>query len=50
MGIPMGDVPGHDRLPGGRMVSKILKDLKVGGYIEIEQKRIVLLKTLPDRW
>jgi CRP/FNR family cyclic AMP-dependent transcriptional regulator len=40
-----------DRVGSSReMVSKILKDLKVGGYIEIEQKRIVLLKTLPDRW
>ena len=40
-----------DRVGSSReMVSKILKDLKVGGYIEIEQKRIVLLRTLPDRW
>ena len=40
-----------DRVGSSReMVSKILKDLKVGGYIEIDKKRIVLLKTLPERW
>ncbi len=32
------------------MVSRIFKDLKLGGYIEIENKRIVLLKKLPARW
>ena len=32
------------------MVSRIFKDLKLGGYIAIENKRIVLLKKLPARW
>lgn len=32
------------------MVSRIFKDLKQGGYIAIENKRIVLLKKLPARW
>ncbi len=32
------------------MVSRIFKDLKLGGYISIENKRIVLLKKLPARW
>jgi CRP/FNR family cyclic AMP-dependent transcriptional regulator len=32
------------------MVSRIFKDLKLGGYIEIESKRIILLKKLPARW
>ncbi len=32
------------------MVSRIFKDLKLGGYIAIENKRIVLLKQLPARW
>jgi CRP/FNR family cyclic AMP-dependent transcriptional regulator len=40
-----------DRVGSSReMVSKILKDLRVGGYIEIEKKRIALLKTLPNHW
>lgn len=40
-----------DRVGSSReMVSKILKDLKVGGYVEIDQKRIVLLRTLPEHW
>ena len=32
------------------MVSRILKDLKAGGYIELDGKRIVIRKNIPDRW
>jgi CRP/FNR family cyclic AMP-dependent transcriptional regulator len=32
------------------MVSRILKDLKTGGYISIEKKRITILQKLPARW
>ena len=32
------------------MVSRLLKDLEKGGYIEMETKRITLLKKLPSRW
>jgi len=32
------------------MISRIFKDLKLGGYISIEDKRVVLLKKLPPRW
>ncbi len=32
------------------MVSKILKDLARGGYINIEKKQICLLKPLPQGW
>jgi CRP/FNR family cyclic AMP-dependent transcriptional regulator len=32
------------------MVSRIFKELKVGGYIRIDDKRIVLNKKLPARW
>ncbi|HXH02636.1 MAG TPA: Crp/Fnr family transcriptional regulator [Candidatus Competibacteraceae bacterium] len=32
------------------MVSRILKELCVGGYIEIHDKHITLLKRLPSRW
>ena len=32
------------------MISKILKDLKTGGYIEVDNQRIVLLKDLPRKW
>ena len=32
------------------MVSRILKDLKSGGYIEIDDRRIVLVNKLPQRW
>ncbi len=40
-----------DRVGSSReMVSKILKDLRVGGYIAIENKRIVLLRSLPRSW
>ena len=32
------------------MVSKILKDLRVGGYLETDGKRFVLHKKLPAKW
>lgn len=32
------------------MVSRILKDLRIGGYIENDPDGIRLLKPLPDRW
>ena len=32
------------------MVSKILKDLKTGGYIDTQDRRIVIQKSLPERW
>jgi CRP/FNR family cyclic AMP-dependent transcriptional regulator len=32
------------------MVSRILKDLRLGGYIEIDKKRINILKPLPKAW
>lgn len=40
-----------DRVGSSReMVSKILKDLRVGGYIACEGKRFTLLKRLPAKW
>jgi CRP/FNR family cyclic AMP-dependent transcriptional regulator len=32
------------------MVSRIFKDLREGGYIRLEDKRVVILKKLPTRW
>jgi CRP/FNR family cyclic AMP-dependent transcriptional regulator len=32
------------------MISRILKDLAVGGYISIERKRIIINKTPPRHW
>ena len=32
------------------MVSRILKDLKAGGYIEMQGKQIILRQTLPHAW
>ena len=32
------------------MVSRLLKDLEQGGYIEISERRMVLKKPLPARW
>jgi len=32
------------------MISKILKDLAIGKYIQIDDKRITILKSLPNRW
>ena len=32
------------------MVSRILKDLESGGYVELRERRIALVKRLPPRW
>jgi CRP/FNR family cyclic AMP-dependent transcriptional regulator len=32
------------------MVSRLLKDLEKGGYVELGIKRITLKKKLPARW
>ena len=32
------------------MVSRILKDLKEGGYISLEHKRVIIHKPLPEDW
>jgi CRP/FNR family cyclic AMP-dependent transcriptional regulator len=32
------------------MISRIFKDLKQGGYIDVENKRVILKKKLPPRW
>jgi len=32
------------------MVSRIFKDLKAGGYIALEGKRVVIQRKLPDHW
>jgi CRP/FNR family transcriptional regulator, cyclic AMP receptor protein len=32
------------------MVSRILKELRVGGYIKIEDRKITILKSLPSGW
>jgi CRP/FNR family cyclic AMP-dependent transcriptional regulator len=32
------------------MVSRILKDLETGGYLQLVERRIVLLRKLPLRW
>lgn len=32
------------------MISKIMKDLTIGKYIEVAEKRITILKDLPSRW
>jgi CRP/FNR family cyclic AMP-dependent transcriptional regulator len=32
------------------MVSRILKDLRAGGYISLDGKRIVIHQKLPERW
>jgi CRP/FNR family cyclic AMP-dependent transcriptional regulator len=40
-----------DRVGSSReMVSRILKDLRIGGYIAIEHKQIEILKPLPKAW
>ena len=40
-----------DRVGASReMVSKILKDLRIGGYIAAEGKRYVRIRRLPARW
>lgn len=35
---------------GREMVSRILKDLKLGGYVSTRDRRILVLKKLPDHW
>jgi CRP/FNR family cyclic AMP-dependent transcriptional regulator len=32
------------------MISRVLKDLKAGGYIALEGKRVVIHRKLPERW
>lgn len=32
------------------MVSRLMKDLETGGYVEMRERRIVLLRGLPARW
>ena len=32
------------------MISRVFKDLSVGGYIEVEKNRITIARTLPDHW
>lgn len=32
------------------MISKIFKDLSIGGYITVEQRRITINKTPPRHW
>ena len=32
------------------MVSRLLRDLQAGGYVEMRERRLVLLKVLPQRW
>ncbi len=32
------------------MISRILKDLRTGGYIQIEGKKIIIQKILPQQW
>jgi CRP/FNR family transcriptional regulator, cyclic AMP receptor protein len=32
------------------MVSRILKDLKSGGYISLDGKRVVIHRKLPECW
>ncbi len=40
-----------DRVGSSReMVSRILKDLRVGGYISTEKRQIAILKPLPKAW
>jgi CRP/FNR family cyclic AMP-dependent transcriptional regulator len=32
------------------MINRLLKDLVLGGYIELAREHIVLLRPLPQRW
>lgn len=32
------------------MISRVFKDLSVGGYIELEKDRITIARNLPERW
>ena len=42
----IGEMVGASR----EMVSRILKDLRLGGYITIDAKRIIVHRKLPTRW
>lgn len=42
----LADMVGSSR----EMISRILKELRIGEYINIESKRIILEKKLPTRW
>ncbi len=35
---------------GREMVSRVMKDLQRGGYIDAGRRRVVLLKPLPAKW
>ena len=40
-----------DRVGSSReMISRIFKDLKIGGYIEIKDKKIIIKEQLPHAW
>lgn len=40
-----------DRVGSSReMISRILKDLKTGGYIEVEERHIIIKEKLPHAW
>ena len=45
-GMEIADMVGASRA----MVSRILKDLKAGGYISVDKKRITIQQKLPSRW
>lgn len=48
---PMSQQELANRVGASRdMISKILKDLTIGKYVEIDDRRIVILKSLPSRW
>jgi CRP/FNR family transcriptional regulator, cyclic AMP receptor protein len=32
------------------MVSRLLRDLQAGGYVEVRERRLVLVRGLPLRW
>ncbi|MGH8509201.1 MAG: Crp/Fnr family transcriptional regulator [Gammaproteobacteria bacterium] len=32
------------------MVARVMKDLTIGGYVEVKGKRITIKRRLPDRW
>jgi CRP/FNR family cyclic AMP-dependent transcriptional regulator len=32
------------------MVSRLLKDLQIGGYVAVRDRHLVLLRPLPARW
>lgn len=40
-----------DRVGASReMVTKVLRELSIGGYISVERKRIIIEKPLPEHW